>query len=713
MKQTTLAQLSKIEDLLRDRQYDRVLDALASTDRSTLSRRDRGWWYLQFSEAKLYKGRCREVEDELREAVEIFRHDPETEKYALAKFLLGWMYASLGDYVSAIEAYTDANAHYDRCGNKRGCARTLNKLAYPQFQMGQMDAAIRNVKRSIAILRDLSDIDKADSYSGNLATLQFRAGHLTEAITGYSRLMLDVEKREDRTAQILFQMAAVAYVQKGNVTKAKKMLQRCQPYLSTFERDDAVYYENLGLAKIADGNYTAAEKDLRAGLKIALKIAPESSLVSQIKRLFGDLYLVTGKFDLAKRYGKEALAVAEKIGERAEIAACYRIFAQVEQVKGNADKARDWYLKAIDLFGLIGSNYELAVTRYLAGTSGLYVNGECQALLWMARRYFDSEKVAPYLEKIDKAFSSTPSLPVVRVAAVPTVIAKSKVMTEIVSLAEQVAQTSMTVFLTGPTGTGKDLLARYIHCYSGRTGEFVSVNAAAIPNPMIESELFGHKKGSFTGSEEDRAGLIEQADNGTFYLNEIADASMEFQTKLLEVLETRHIRRLGENKTRPVSFRLIAATNHNLQQCISKGKFRLDLYHRLNEIPIELPPLSERTEDIPALVSYFLGKNGNGYKINGNRKSLERLGFVLSMLDYDGNIRELKNRVERLRHMSCGDIEQMFDLLLNDDSLSECDRLRRVLEHTGWNRREAARRLGVSEAIIRKRILKFGLTQAT
>jgi DNA-binding NtrC family response regulator len=123
----------------------------------------------------------------------------------------------------------------------------------------------------------------------------------------------------------------------------------------------------------------------------------------------------------------------------------------------------------------------------------------------------------------------------------------------------------MTVFLTGDTGTGKDLLARYIHFCSGRTGEFVTVNAAAIPNPMIEAELFGHTKGAYTSADKDRKGLIEQADKGTFYLNEIADATPEFQAKLLEVLETRQVRRLGANTSKKVNFRLIAATNHDLK----------------------------------------------------------------------------------------------------------------------------------------------------
>ncbi len=193
---------------------------------------------------------------------------------------------------------------------------------------------------------------------------------------------------------------------------------------------------------------------------------------------------------------------------------------------------------------------------------------------------------------------------------------------------------------------------------SGRTGPFVPVNAAAIPSSMIESELFGHTKGAFTGAGADRIGLFEQADDGTFYLNEIADSSPEFQAKLLQVLETRTVRRLGDNEERPVSFRLIAATNHDLQKAISEQNFRLDLFHRLNEIPIHLPPLAERREDIPALVHHFLTECGLDLANNGNGQDYERLAGLLTSLPWPGNVRELKAMISRLWIESHGDMSR-------------------------------------------------------
>ena len=715
MKQTTLVQLSKLEELLRDRQYDKVLDALASIDRSTLPRKDFGWWNLLFSEAKLFKGLCGEVEGCLRESIEIFRHDPDTEKYALGKFLLGWMYALLGDHHPGIEAYTDALAHYDRCGSRRSYARTLNRLAYSQLQLGQMDVAIRNVKSAIAIWQDLGDT--AYSYMINLASLQFRAGFLTDSIASYLRLISDVDdKHGHRNTLILFEMVAVAFTQTGEVARARKMFAKCQPYLGTFQREDGTYYEFLGMAEIATGNYTAAEKALSKGLEISLEIAPESSLVSQIKRLFGDLYIATEKYDLAHQFATEALAVAGKINERVEIAACYRIFAQIENHRGNDSEAREWFSKAIDLFRLIGSNYELAVTRYSAGASGLYHNGERYAILYLAREYFESEEVKPYIEKTDAELRKGKPLGHNTRKSVgnrngQAIIARSPVMKKLIERAKSIAESDMTVLVTGETGTGKNLLASHIHNCSNRQGKFITVECTGIPEALLESELFGYEKGAFTGADSLKRGRFELAQGGTLFLDEIGDIPVSTQVKLLRALEDRKIMRLGSVKEILLDIRIIAATNCDLHQRMKENLFRSDLYYRLNNILIDLPPLSERVEDIPTMVEHFLINSGNGFKVNGNGQAIKRLGVLLSIPDYGGNIRELKNRVEKLLFMSDGNVDRMIELVLDDNALSERDWLLRILDRTAWNRRETARRLGVSEGTIRKRIRNYDLVQ--
>jgi transcriptional regulator with GAF, ATPase, and Fis domain len=229
---------------------------------------------------------------------------------------------------------------------------------------------------------------------------------------------------------------------------------------------------------------------------------------------------------------------------------------------------------------------------------------------------------------------------------------------------------------------------------------------------MIESELFGYKRGAFTGASEHKPGRLELADAGTFYLNEIADSSPEFQAKLLEVLETREVWRLGESDTRKIDFRLIAASNRDLEQLMRENRFRRDLYHRLKETSISLLPLRNRVDDIPPLVRHFLSDPRHKVKLGrANSDDVKRLGALLSVRDYLGNVRELKAAVRELVLKSHGSSSRMVDLVLNDDSMTECERLRRILEVTKWNRSRAAWMLGVSEGTVRNRIKKYGITK--
>jgi DNA-binding NtrC family response regulator len=227
-------------------------------------------------------------------------------------------------------------------------------------------------------------------------------------------------------------------------------------------------------------------------------------------------------------------------------------------------------------------------------------------------------------------------------------------MQRIFRLISKVAPTDSTVLLLGESGTGKELVARLIHVQSRRAvGPFVPVHVGAIPETLIESELFGHTRGSFTGATADRLGLVEQADGGTLFLDEVGDMPAMAQVKLLRTLERSEVRRLGENDERVVNVRVVAATHRDLPAEIAAGRFREDLYHRLNVIQIELPPLRERREDIGLLASYFLeriarraGREGLAFTPDA-RERLERY-------DYPGNVRELENAIEHAVAVSEG-----------------------------------------------------------
>ncbi len=227
-------------------------------------------------------------------------------------------------------------------------------------------------------------------------------------------------------------------------------------------------------------------------------------------------------------------------------------------------------------------------------------------------------------------------------------IGESKPMNHVKQMIEKVAPTEARVLITGENGTGKELVAHWLHQKSERSGgPFIEVNCAAIPSELIESELFGHKKGSFTGAAKDRAGKFEAANNGTIFLDEVGGMSLSAQAKVLRALQENKVQRVGSDKDIKVNVRVLAATNKNLKKEIKEGRFREDLYHRLAVILIQVPSLNERREDIPLLIDYFAQKIAEEHG-NATKKFAKKAIALLQQYDWTGNIRELRNVVERL-----------------------------------------------------------------
>ena len=242
------------------------------------------------------------------------------------------------------------------------------------------------------------------------------------------------------------------------------------------------------------------------------------------------------------------------------------------------------------------------------------------------------------------------------------IVGQSPSLRKVLEAVKRAAPTTATVMLLGESGVGKELVARTIHRNSPRAGQrFVQVNCAAIPEELIESELFGHEKGSFTGATEKQIGKFEQADRGTIFLDEVGDMSQKTQAKVLRVLQEQEVERLGSARTIKVDVRVIAATNKNLEEAIQRAEFREDLFFRLNVIPIVVPPLRERREDIPQLVQHFA-------KLTGDEHNLKPKKFDAAAIDalvryrWRGNIRELRNTIERVMIMSPGDVVRAEDL---------------------------------------------------
>jgi two-component system response regulator AtoC len=309
------------------------------------------------------------------------------------------------------------------------------------------------------------------------------------------------------------------------------------------------------------------------------------------------------------------------------------------------------------------------------------------------------------------------------------IVATSSAMIELLEMMERVAAFKSTVLLTGESGTGKEVLARAIHAQSPRRNDsFVAVNCGAIPEALLESELFGHAKGAFTGADRARRGLFSEADGGTLFLDEIGELPTVLQVKLLRVLQEEEIRPVGESKSRPVNVRVIAATARDLQADVATGRFREDLFYRLDVVRLEVPPLRERPKDVPLLVDHFIARFRETLGKPVRTVTDEALKRLIAY-PWPGNVRELENVIERAAILTDGEEITLAGLPENVKSLAtarglggtqefalrparravEIDLIQRALRATGGNRTHAARLLEISHRALLYKIKEYGL----
>lgn len=305
-------------------------------------------------------------------------------------------------------------------------------------------------------------------------------------------------------------------------------------------------------------------------------------------------------------------------------------------------------------------------------------------------------------------------------------IGNSAKMKNIIETVEQVAPTRTTVLITGESGTGKELVAQAIHQCSGRTGKFVPVHCSALPDNLIESELFGHERGAFTGAVEMRKGRFELAEGGTIFLDEIGEIPLHIQVKLLRVLENRAFERIGGSETIITDARVVAATNRDLKKMVEEGTFREDLFYRLDVVSLEIPPLRERKEDIPLLVKHYLDVFN---KENGKDIGITETAMAsLCAYAWPGNIRELRNCVERMVVLCRGKMIELENVpvdvregvtpgiaktVLSQPSCDlECNEkmlIERALNECGGNRTKAAEKLGISRRTLHRKLHTYNL----
>ncbi|WP_457568765.1 sigma-54-dependent transcriptional regulator [Desulfurobacterium sp.] len=304
------------------------------------------------------------------------------------------------------------------------------------------------------------------------------------------------------------------------------------------------------------------------------------------------------------------------------------------------------------------------------------------------------------------------------------IVFSSPLMEKILSNASLFAKADAPVLITGESGTGKEVIARYIHKESGRKGKFVPVNCTSIPENLFESELFGYEKGAFSGAVKSKPGLIEEANGGTLFLDEIGDLPLSLQAKLLRFLQEKEVRRVGSLEAKKVDVKVVAATNRNLEELVNEGRFREDLFYRLNVLRVEIPPLRQRKEDILELSGYFISKFSRKYDKKVALSS-EALDLLLSY-DFPGNVRELENVLHRAVLVADGEIkpehlginkkEPVFSCVLPPgkrlpDYINEIEKtiLLNALEKANFVQTRAAKLLGIDEKSLRYKRKKYGI----
>jgi len=311
------------------------------------------------------------------------------------------------------------------------------------------------------------------------------------------------------------------------------------------------------------------------------------------------------------------------------------------------------------------------------------------------------------------------------------IVGKNEKFQKVLELAKKVAPTDSTVLIRGESGTGKELIAKAIHNMSPRANNpFIAINMAALPEELLESELFGYTKGAFTGATKNKEGLFKAAEGGTILLDEISEASPRIQVKILRALQEKEITPVGSTKTIKVDVRIIASTNADLEKMVAEGKFREDLYYRLNVVYIHLPPLRERKDDIPLLTNHFLKKYTSLYNLPPKKISDETMKILLEY-SWPGNVRELENAIERAVILSEGEVIKPVDLpekirdrfsvggvsdqvSLSGLTLEELEKryILQVLDETGWNKNRAAQILGIDPSTLYRKLQRYGLSKS-
>jgi len=672
-----------------------------------------------------------------RMAVSMLQSFGETAELAEAFLLIGKSLINIGNCKEAETAFLDAESLFRRNEKETGQIDAANQLARVYFTRSEYKNALKYLLKAVNLADRLNDRRQLAFLWGNIGRVYTLMGNFkkaTEALT----VNIDISGHLGDDKEKAKALLSLGYIemQAEQYDRAEEHFEAAYPLLvkESLDRETIIYMTYVGELKTRRGEYSSARHFLNEAIEAARKLAPDSSLLASPMRHLAELELVSGRFAEAARLANRTLALAEKAGETIEKGAAVRVLAGVKARQDeNDDKGRreavDLFVRALNIFEEVDAGFERAETLVAMANCGLGSPRRRLANLFRAHDLYKKmgidqkhEKTQALINRSDAPHPSKDKSDETSTGGAPVIITANQRLQTVIKQLTQAAGSQLPVLLVGETGTGKDLLARHYHHATGRSGEFVAVNCAAFPDTLLEAELFGYRKGAFTGAEANKMGLLHRANGGTFFLDEIAELSLSSQAKLLTVIESCRARPLGGTSEDELDIHFIAATNRDLAAMVDEGTFRRDLYYRLSGVLFEIPPLSERPEDIPLLLHHFLKKEG----VLGDADEVDPILITeFSSRSWPGNVRQLESEVRKLTLFSTmaqnDTLGDLAGVMIQDDNDSQTASLfnqveqferaliMKALRQADGNKSQAARALSIHESTLRAKMKRYSI----
>ena len=629
-----------------------------------------------------------------------------------------------------LELGKQAFALSEKLNYSKGEAKSLNTIGISYWLLCDYDTAIEYYHNSLKISEKYNFKHYVAASYNNIGIIYHELENNEKAIEYYHKaLKIFKENNDTKSVANATNNIGIIYRKLKDYDKSLQFgLQSLEFYKEIGDKKDLIHsYINIGNLYFAIKNNRKALDYFNHALRISKEIK-ESDVIAKASINIGKIYLSSRKLDKAKQYFEEALKIAQKIESKMIMMGSYELLSNLYSTRKDYKQSLKYHKRYMEIKDEIFNK-----------TSSDKI-AELQAKYEIEKKDKEIELLHKENEIIKIQLESKQKLEKAHVEIVrknekinlisrelenlieKDFIGKSENIKSVLELAFTSASNKDThVLITGENGTGKEIIARIIHHASERKKEaFIPVNCTAIPETLLESEFFGHRKGAFTGAIENKKGLFELADNGTLFLDEIADMPPSLQAKLLRVIEEKKFKRIGENKEIPVNVRIISATNRNIKELIDKKEFRIDLYYRINTLEINIPSLRKRPEDIEPLIRHFAEFFAKKMKKPIPKISKELI-HNLRKYNFPGTVRELKNLVERAMILSKNNFLDVSDFPITSEEIFEQPTLKsaeaedeiiavkKALRSANFNQIKAAELLGISRLVLIRKMKKYNI----